>query len=104
MQIYRAVQKGGTFKNKLPQAGTLSCLPGQGKPQSACALPGPAGGLFPGAILLKIFLHARWICVRMSDKHQYRYADLKVTYVILCGMLKITYLSAACHLTCAEGK
>lgn len=38
--------------------------------------------------------------MHVSGKHQHKYVALKVTYVILCGMLKITYPSAACHLTC----
>lgn len=88
--------------NKLPKTGTSTCIPGYGKLQNASALPGPTGGPFPGAILLKFPLYVHWISVHMSDKHQYRYVTLKVTYVILCRMLKITSLSAACHLTCPD--
>lgn len=35
----------------------------------------------------------------MSDKHRNRYVAFKVTYVILFGMLKVTYPSAACPIS-----
>lgn len=54
---------------------------------------------FPGTSLVKCLLHPHWVDVHMSDKHRNRYVAFEVTYVILFGMLKVTYPSAACPIS-----
>lgn len=82
-----------TFKNQLPKREPLVCV---------SSLDWQEASLLASSIEMSFFCPAQGLCayVWLIQIMPPRHVALEVTYVILCMLLKITYPSAACHLTC----